>query len=60
MSRIGKMPVVVPSGVKVDLDGQKIMVKGPKGELGMTIVDEVHAVLDESLIVLKPKNYLPK
>ncbi len=55
MSRIGKMPVVVPSGVKVDLDGQKIMVKGPKGELGMTIVDEVHAVLDESLIVLKPK-----
>jgi large subunit ribosomal protein L6 len=33
MSRIGKMPVLVPSGVTVDIDGSTVSVKGPKGEL---------------------------
>lgn len=33
MSRIGKLPITIPSGVQVDLDGQKIKVVGPKGEL---------------------------
>ena len=35
MSRIGKMPVEIPAGVKIDLDGAKITVKGPKGTLSM-------------------------
>ena len=38
MSRIGKEPIPIPSGVEVKLDGQKVTVKGPKGEL----TDEFH------------------
>lgn len=33
MSRVGKAPITLPSGVSVDIDGQKVKVKGPKGEL---------------------------
>jgi large subunit ribosomal protein L6 len=37
MSRIGKNPVTVPSGVTLTLEGQKVTVKGPKGELNFTL-----------------------
>jgi large subunit ribosomal protein L6 len=37
MSRIGKNPISVPSGVTITLDGNRITVKGPKGELSRTI-----------------------
>lgn len=37
MSRIGRLPVPVPSGVDVSIDGQDVKVKGPKGELALTI-----------------------
>jgi large subunit ribosomal protein L6 len=38
MSRIGRLPIPVPSGVEVTLDGQNVTVKGPKGELAHTVV----------------------
>lgn len=41
MSRIGKLPVTLPSGVEVKLDGGEVMVKGPKGELRQRILSEV-------------------
>ena len=41
MSRIGKLPVSLPSGVTVTLDGQTVKAKGPKGELELTLVQEV-------------------
>jgi large subunit ribosomal protein L6 len=41
MSRIGKKAVAIPSGVTVTLDGQKVTVKGPKGELSWTVADEI-------------------
>ena len=41
MSRIGKKPIAIPSGVIVTLDGQTIAVKGPKGQLSYTAPDEV-------------------
>ena len=41
MSRIGKKAVAIPAGVTVTLDGQKITVKGPKGELSWTVADEI-------------------
>jgi large subunit ribosomal protein L6 len=41
MSRIGKQPVAVPSGVTVSIDGQTVKVKGPKGELQSVLVDLV-------------------
>ena len=37
MSRIGRLPVTVPSGVDVTIDGQDVKVKGPKGELALTV-----------------------
>lgn len=55
MSRIGKVPVTVPKGVTATLEGQALKVKGPKGELEMTFVDEVVASLDDGAIAVKPR-----
>ena len=41
MSRIGKLPIPVPSGVDVALDGRVVRVKGPKGELTHTVVEPI-------------------
>jgi large subunit ribosomal protein L6 len=37
MSRIGKMPIAIPSGVKVNIEGKRVTVTGPKGELSRTL-----------------------
>ncbi len=44
MSRIGKLPVAVPSGVEVKLEADEVLVKGPKGELRQRILSDVVAV----------------
>jgi large subunit ribosomal protein L6 len=41
MSRIGKLPIPVPSGVDVNIDGQRISVKGPKGSLAHTVAEPI-------------------
>jgi large subunit ribosomal protein L6 len=41
MSRIGKLPVTVPNGVDVSIDGQRVTVKGPKGTLEHTVVEPI-------------------
>jgi large subunit ribosomal protein L6 len=41
MSRIGKKPIAIPSGVTVTLDGQTVTVKGGKGQLSWTVPDDV-------------------
>ena len=41
MSRIGKLPITVPSGVDVAIDGQAVTVKGPKGELSHTVANPI-------------------
>jgi large subunit ribosomal protein L6 len=41
MSRIGRRPIPVPAGVQVDIDGQNVRVKGPKGELSHTLVEPI-------------------
>ena len=48
MSRIGNKPVVIPSGVKVAVDGQNVAVEGPKGKLQQTFRPEVKIALDGS------------
>jgi large subunit ribosomal protein L6 len=48
MSRIGKQPVVVPSGVKVGVSGQEISVEGPLGKLSWSLRGEVSAAFDEA------------
>jgi large subunit ribosomal protein L6 len=47
MSRIGRKPVVVPSGVTVTIDGHAVAVKGPKGELQRTLSAEMRVTLDD-------------
>lgn len=46
MSRIGKMPVIVPAGVNVTIDGNTVKVKGPKGELCSTFKPAMQITLD--------------
>ncbi len=41
MSRIGKIPVAVPAGVEVSIEGQDVRVKGPKGELSHTVAEPI-------------------
>jgi large subunit ribosomal protein L6 len=43
MSRIGKLPVLVPSGVDVSIDGQLVTVKGPKGTLSHAVAEPITA-----------------
>ncbi len=50
MSRIGKMPVTVPSGVDVEVDGTHVTVKGSKGELSREFTDRVSFTLDDGVI----------
>ena len=56
MSRIGKKPVAIPSGVTVSLNGSDLTVKGPKGELAMSFVPEVEVSQSDAGIVVKPVN----
>ena|SRR5690625_774879 len=50
MSRIGKLPVPVPAGVEVNIDGQTIHVKGPKGSLSYTAPELVELTQDDGAI----------
>ncbi|MGE4372706.1 MAG: 50S ribosomal protein L6 [Xanthobacter sp.] len=52
MSKIGKLPVAIPAGVTTKLEGQTVKVKGPKGALEVTIVDEISAKIEGSEIIL--------
>jgi large subunit ribosomal protein L6 len=56
MSRIGKNPVAVPNGVTVSLEGRDVKVKGPKGELAMTLVEEVSANMGDDGITVTPRD----
>ena len=46
MSRIGKRPVAVPSGITANVAGQTVKVKGPKGTLEVVLHDDVSVKLD--------------
>jgi large subunit ribosomal protein L6 len=52
MSRIGRMPIPVPSGVKVDIKGGTITVNGPKGELSRKIPAEMTVKLEDSVVTV--------
>lgn len=53
MSRIGKIPVTVPSGVEVKIDGQHVAVKGPKGNLELDMAPRITAEMEDGAIVVK-------
>ena len=56
MSRIGKQPIVVPAGVTVAIDGQKVSVEGPKGELSWTLIDEITVKQEGGELSFEPRN----
>ena len=56
MSRIGKKPVAIPSGVTAKVDGQKVSVKGAKGELFFVVPDDVDVKLENNEIKVDPRN----
>jgi large subunit ribosomal protein L6 len=56
MSRIGKKPVPVPSGVTASVEGQTVKVKGPKGALQLVIHDDVLVKMDQGAVKVDPRN----
>ena len=56
MSRIGKVPVAIPSGVTADIGEGKLSVKGPKGTLSMGLSDLVSYKLEDGTISIAPAN----
>ncbi|MBW4715973.1 50S ribosomal protein L6 [Saccharothrix obliqua] len=58
MSRIGKLPITVPSGVDVNIDGQAVSVKGPKGTLSLNIAEPIviEKAEDGTLEVKRPND----
>jgi len=56
MSRIGKKPVVVPAGVTAKVDGQRVTVKGAKGQLEFVVPDDVAVVHNDNEIKVDPRN----
>ena len=56
MSRIGRLPVSIPSGVDIKVEGQDVIVKGPKGELSLTVVQPITVELGEGNLEVKRPN----
>lgn len=56
MSRIGKLPVVIPANVTVSLDGMFMQVKGPKGELSLNLHPKAVVTIEDNTIVIKRKS----
>ena len=55
MSRIGRLPIDVPANVNVTIDGSAVTVKGPKGELALTVASPIEVQLtDGQLLVSRP------
>jgi large subunit ribosomal protein L6 len=53
MSRIGKQPIEIPSGVKITIDGSSVKVEGPKGTLARTITDGVSLQINDSKLCVE-------
>ena len=55
MSRIGRMPIDIPAGVTVTIDGQDVAVKGPKGDLSLRVKEPIVAqMVDNQIVVTRP------
>jgi len=56
MSRIGKQPVLVPTGVEISIDGQNVSVKGPKGSLALAVAEPISVSRDDdgAIVVARP------
>jgi large subunit ribosomal protein L6 len=52
MSRIGRLPIDIPSGVDVKVDGSAVTVKGPKGELTLTVASPIEVKLEDGQVLV--------
>ena len=52
MSRIGKLPIAVPGGVDVKIDGQQVTVKGSKGELSLVVSEPIRVAVEEGQVLV--------
>lgn len=56
MSRIGKMPITIPSGVDIKVNGERVTVKGPKGELSQAIDPLITTEIEAGNLIVKRSN----
>lgn len=56
MSRIGRMPIAVPSGVEVSINGQHVSAKGPKGSLALTVAEPIKVSQADGVITVARPN----
>jgi len=52
MSRIGRLPIDIPGGVTVSIDGQNVTVKGPKGELSLVVSNPIRVSIEDNQVVV--------
>ena len=52
MSRIGRLPIDIPAGVTISVDGQDVAVKGPKGELTLTVARPIEVAVEENQVLV--------
>jgi len=57
MSRIGKQPIQIPENVEVKIDGDLVIVKGPKGELKNQVRPEIKVEIKDKEVILKPVKF---
>ena len=58
MSRVGKAPIAIPSGVETKIDGQSVEVKGPKGTLSLELPEPITASIeDNEIVVSRPDDH---
>lgn len=60
MSRVGRQPIPLPKGVEVEIDGSKVAVKGPKGELRREFVPDMEIALNDGEIVVTRPSDVPR
>jgi large subunit ribosomal protein L6 len=52
MSRIGRLPIDIPAGVDIKVDGSAVTVKGPKGELSLTVASPIEVKVEDSQVLV--------
>ena len=52
MSRIGRLPITIPAGVDVTIDGDRVSVKGPKGQLEHSLPTPITVTLEEGQVTV--------
>src|SRR3990170_6411981 len=53
MSRVGKVPITIPGGVEVKIEGSRVTVKGPKGELNRDLIPDMKLSLSEGVLTVE-------